>query len=415
METDHALDSLFGRIFYGKPVSTFPENALALQHRGILMTKSLAAVGIAVLCGITPVHSQADNTATAPWVIGEIAILSGPAATVGTRLHKSFAMWVDQINSSGGIRGRKVELVTCDDQALPEKAVACARSAILSHAVVIVANTLTASVAAIAPLVADGPFVLVASPNVVPAPDTNLYQISPSDAALTRAIADYLKQNGLDGMGMVASTDASGEVGVTNVRRIFGELGLGVKIARIDLRANDASIQLAYVATPDIRLVYSNYSGGGAATVVKSYSNLDLRQPLLVSYANVSPAFVSLVKDVLPRRLLAITNRAVVPDLLPPAQREKVLRFSGEYAKTYNEEADTNNLIGKMSADVLQSVLTNVAEPADATSVKSYLESHPIETLQTLRFSSTTHVGLGAEDAVVVELKNGSWAKADPL
>ena len=28
METDHALDSLFGRIFYGKPVSTFPENAL---------------------------------------------------------------------------------------------------------------------------------------------------------------------------------------------------------------------------------------------------------------------------------------------------------------------------------------------------------------------------------------------------
>jgi hypothetical protein len=28
VETDHALDSLFGRIFYGKPVSTFPENAL---------------------------------------------------------------------------------------------------------------------------------------------------------------------------------------------------------------------------------------------------------------------------------------------------------------------------------------------------------------------------------------------------
>src|SRR5208282_5387914 len=30
VETDHALDSLFGRIFYGKPVSTFPENALAV-------------------------------------------------------------------------------------------------------------------------------------------------------------------------------------------------------------------------------------------------------------------------------------------------------------------------------------------------------------------------------------------------
>jgi hypothetical protein len=28
VETDHAPDSLFGRIFNGKPVSTFPENAL---------------------------------------------------------------------------------------------------------------------------------------------------------------------------------------------------------------------------------------------------------------------------------------------------------------------------------------------------------------------------------------------------
>jgi hypothetical protein len=34
VETDHALDSLFGHIFYGKPVSTFPENALAPPHKG---------------------------------------------------------------------------------------------------------------------------------------------------------------------------------------------------------------------------------------------------------------------------------------------------------------------------------------------------------------------------------------------
>jgi hypothetical protein len=37
-ETDHALDSLFGRIFYGKPVSTFPENALA--HRIVVVRQA---------------------------------------------------------------------------------------------------------------------------------------------------------------------------------------------------------------------------------------------------------------------------------------------------------------------------------------------------------------------------------------
>src|SRR5208282_784809 len=38
METDHALDSLFGRIFYGKPVSTFPENALGLGEQAAHLT-----------------------------------------------------------------------------------------------------------------------------------------------------------------------------------------------------------------------------------------------------------------------------------------------------------------------------------------------------------------------------------------
>ena len=324
-------------------------------------------------------------------------------------------MWAEQVNQAGGIAGRKLQIVTCDDAAMPEKAVSCARDAINAHAVAIVAHTLTASVAAIQPLVQAGPFVLVASPNVIPAPNTNLYQISPSDLALTSAIAAYLKANKATAMGMVASTDASGEVGVANVRRIFDEEGLRVKIARIDLRANDASIQLSDVATPDIPLVYSNYSGGGAATVVKSYSNLDLKQPLLVSYANVSPAFVKLVSDVLPPRLLAVTNRAVVPALLAAEDRGRVEAFDDAYAKANNEEADTNNLIGRMAGDVLQAVLANVAHPEDAAAVKAYLESHPVTSLQTLRFSPQSHVGLGAEDTVVVELKGGHWVKADPL
>ena len=61
METDHALDSLFGRIFYGKPVSTFPENALGrlgvrhmahvvvVAHGTRLLTVALYADGYLVV------------------------------------------------------------------------------------------------------------------------------------------------------------------------------------------------------------------------------------------------------------------------------------------------------------------------------------------------------------------------------
>ena len=70
----------------------------------------------------------------------------------------------------------------------------------------------------------------------------------------------------------------------------------------------------------DAPLIFSNYSGGGAATVVKSYHNLGLTQPLLVSYANVSDAFINLIRNDMPARLEAVLLRLEVKDTsaVPP-------------------------------------------------------------------------------------------------
>src|SRR5919205_4244967 len=75
-----------------------------------------------------------------PILIGEVAPLTGPAATVGTRLNKASKMWADDVNAKGGINGRKVELVTCNDEARPEKAVACLRDMQDKGAVMIFGN-----------------------------------------------------------------------------------------------------------------------------------------------------------------------------------------------------------------------------------------------------------------------------------
>src|SRR5438128_1543206 len=236
------------------------------------------------------------------WLIGEVTPLTGPAATVGTRLNNVSKLWVEEINAKGGIQGRKVELMTCNDENRPEKAVACARDMIDKGAVMIFGNSLTASLRAIQPLVRQGPILLIPSPNVVPPADSYGFQVSPSDLHLTQAIAKYLKANKLSKMGMVAATDASGEVGVESAKKVFGDEKMELKLARIDLRATDATTQLAQVAGSDVKLVYSSYTGGGAVTVVKSFKILGLPQPLMVSYGNMSEAFVSLIKDVRPAR-----------------------------------------------------------------------------------------------------------------
>ena len=178
-------------------------------------------------------------------------------------------------------------------------------------------------------------------------PDTYAFQVSPTDEDITVAIAKYAKASNIKKIGMLAATDTSGEVGVASANKIFPAEKIELKLARIDLRATDASTQLASVASDDVGLVYSSYTGGGAITVVKSFQNLGLKQPLIVSYGNISDSFVQLVKDVKPSRLLGSAAASIVPDTLKdPGERARSKAFIEAYTKKYSEPADMINVTG---------------------------------------------------------------------
>lgn len=376
----------------------------------LALTGSIASLAAAML--LSAGVSAEEKT----WVIGEVAPLTGPVATVGVRLNNVAKMWAEDINAKGGIAGRKIELITCNDEAKPEKAVACTRDIMDKKAVMIFGNTLTASLRAMQALTKNGPTLLIPSPNVVPPADSYGFQVSPTDEHITMAVAKYLKDNGLKKIGMVAATDASGEVGVASAKKVFGREGIELELARIDLKATDASTQLTRVTAEDVKVVYSSYSGGGAIAVVKSFKNLGLQQPLIVSYANISAAFVNVIKDVRPPRLLGTSAVGIVPDALPdPGERERAKAFFARYEKRYNEHADMINLLGQAEVDVGEAILRNVKDPTDYDAVKKYLETHPIPSVQDQKFSPTNHVGLDASDVMIVELKGDTWVKADPV
>jgi len=195
-------------------------------------------------------------------------------STVGTRQLSAVEWWAQDVNAKGGIRGRLINLIHCNDEASPEKSVTCTRDLIGRGVVLLLNASITGPILAAMPLLNNGPAMVTPSPNVVPPANSYVFQTSPSDLELTKGIAAYARQNGIDHIAMVAATDASGEVGVKSAAAVFPAAGITYKLARIDLRASDASIQLANVVSDGAPLIYSNYSGGGAATVVKSYSNL---------------------------------------------------------------------------------------------------------------------------------------------
>jgi len=257
---------------------------------------------------------------------------------------------------------------------------------------------------------------LTPAPGVVPSPDSFVFQTSPSDVNLIEVIANYLSANHVNRLGMIAATDASGEAATARAQEVFPSHRILLDLARIDLRATDASIQMAQIAGQGAKVIFSAYSGGSAATVVKSYANLGLKQPLIVSYANVSDQFINLIRGDLPERLLGTSVRATVPELLTdPTERQRTLSFAASYKAFSGARIDQQNLMALGLADTAEAIFRSVDRPANAIAVREFLHATPIKSFQTIRFSPESHVGMGTHDLAIVELKDGEWVKAGPV
>jgi branched-chain amino acid transport system substrate-binding protein len=350
------------------------------------------------------------------WEIGIIAPTTGALSTVGARQLSAVEWWAHDVNAKGGIRGRQIRLIHCNDEASPEKSVTCTRDLIGRGVVLLLNASITGPILAAMPLLQNGPVMVTPSPNVMPSANLYVFQTSPSDLELTKAIAAYARQNAVDRIAMVAATDASGEVGVKSAAIVFPQAGITYQLARIDLRASDASIQLAGVISDGAPLIYSSYSGGGAATVVKSYSNFGLENALIVSYANISDSFIRLIKDDMPKRLLGVGLKAAAPDMVSdPVERAHIDHFAKAYLAWKEEPIDHLSILGLTMADFAAAVLEHVDNPGNPADVKKYAEENPIPGVATQHFSATSHVGMSAADVAVLEYSKGRWQKAGPL
>jgi branched-chain amino acid transport system substrate-binding protein len=88
---------------------------MTITRRRLMQTAALSA-GAAALCR----PALADSS---PIIIGYPAALTGPSSAPGVGNNRGVTYIVEMINASGGVNGRKIEIVTRDTQGDPTKAV----------------------------------------------------------------------------------------------------------------------------------------------------------------------------------------------------------------------------------------------------------------------------------------------------
>ncbi len=147
-----------------------------------------------------------------PYEINVILSLTGGAAFLGKAQQQALGLIQQIANRNGGIKGRPLSFAIVDDQSSPQLAVQLANAIIAKKVPIFIGSDLTAPCAAIGPLVEkNGPVEYCTSPGINPAAGGYIFSASASTRADAIALVRYYRERGWTHIGLLTSTDASGQ------------------------------------------------------------------------------------------------------------------------------------------------------------------------------------------------------------
>lgn len=96
--------------------------------------------------GCTKKNSATDDSQNSNVIrVGEVGSMTGAEATFGTSTHRGVMLAFDEVNESGGVQGKKIQVVSVDDQGKPEEAATAITKLITQDKVVAVLGEVASS------------------------------------------------------------------------------------------------------------------------------------------------------------------------------------------------------------------------------------------------------------------------------
>lgn len=139
------------------------------------------------------------TTTTGDIVIGEYGSMTGSEATFGQEAHNAFVLAFDEINAAGGVNGRKIRLVTEDDQSKAEEAATAVTKLITQNDVVAVLGEVASSSSlAAAPICQSNQVPMITPSSTNPAVTKKgdyIFRVCFLDSYQGESMANYLANN----------------------------------------------------------------------------------------------------------------------------------------------------------------------------------------------------------------------------
>ena len=235
--------------------------------------------------------------------IGLVTALSGQSARAGEALTRGLTIAIDELNAGGGVLGRKFELITRDDEAVPAKGVIAARELVHKEKVAVLFGGLDTPVSiAIVPIMNEAkvPFMgpwAAGTPITKNGADPNyVFRVSAVDELVDRAILQYAQKTfGTKKPGLILVNNPwgqSNEEGLKAAMQAKGVVPAGIE----KFEGNDVD-----VVPPQTRLKAGGADAlflvgnvGPSAQVVKSLDRMGWKVPIVSHWGPAGGRFTEL-------------------------------------------------------------------------------------------------------------------------
>lgn len=355
--------------------------------------------------------------ANEPIRIGAVLSVTGPAAFLGDPELKTLQMYVEDLNTKGGVLGRKLELVHYDDGSDANKANGFTKRLLDNDKVdVIIGGTTTGATMSMVPLVtkAEVPFISLAGAVVVIEPVKKwVFKTPHTDRMAAEKVFEDMKKRGLTKVALLSETSGFGQSGKKETEAVAAKYGITlVANETYGPKDTDMGPQLTKIKnTAGVQAVFVFGLGQGPAIVTKNYRQLGVTLPLYQSHGVASDEFLKLAGPASEGVRLP-SPAQLIPEQLPTNDPQKavVTAYDQAYKLRYKTEVST---FGGYAYDALMLTVDAMkrAGSADKAKVRDAIESTKnfVATSGTYNLSPTDHLGLDLSAFRMLEVKNGNW------
>jgi len=377
-----------------------------------LLTLAVILLAVFLLCS----GCAKKEEPKAPYKIGGIFAITGPASFLGEPERNSMELLAEQINAGGGINGHPIELVIYDTEGDATKAVLNTNKLIeKDNVLAIVGPSRSGTTLAVMPIVekAQVPLISCAASVKITTPVKDwVFKTPQTDVMAVAKIYEYMQGQGVKKIAILTVSNAFGDSGRQQLLDQAADHGYEIVAdERFGPKDTDMTPQLTKIRALKPQAIICWGTNPGPAVIAKNMKQLGLKIALYQSHGVASKKFIELAGEAADGIILP-TGKILVAGNLPDSDPQKQIlqKYVADYETKYKVSVSG---FGGYAWDGLQ-ILAQAMETAgdDRAKIRDEIEkiNGYVGISGVFRFSPQDHNGLNKEEAfVMVKIAGGDW------